>query len=106
MIGGFILLCLFAFGSTVFKQTLKLNQIPVIDKEEILAHNSADRTYKLKQNEFFNNWMLSDAKYILNNHLTFKSALHRCPAGEDSKIIPEKYNFREKFVSCAHPIYN
>lgn len=35
VIGGFVLLCLVAFGSTFFKSSKKLNMIPVIDDEEI-----------------------------------------------------------------------
>jgi aspartyl aminopeptidase len=69
-----------AFGSTLFKSSKKLNTIPVIDEEEIGSHNSQGYSYSLGSNEMFANWMLSDAKYILNNHLTFKSQIAPCPA--------------------------
>ena len=53
---------------------------------------------------FFQDWTLSDAKFIFNNHLTFKGKIPQCP--ENNLIIPEAYNFRESYPECAHPVYN
>jgi hypothetical protein len=30
----------------------------------------------------------------------------KCASTEDTTIIPEKYNFREAYPACAHPVYN
>lgn len=50
--------------------------------------------------------MLSDAKYIMNNHLTFKNSVTNCQSKDDSSIIPQSYNFRKQYAHCAHPVYN
>lgn len=73
VIGAFVLICLVAFGSTLFRSSKKLSTIPVLDEDEIGSHNSQGYSFNLGSNDFFKGWMLSDAKYILNNHLTFKS---------------------------------
>jgi cathepsin B len=106
VIGGFLLLCLVAFGSTLFRSNKKLSTIPVIDDEEITSHNSQGYLFSLGSNEFFQNWMLSDAKYILNNHLTFKSSIQQCESVKEQNIIPERFNFREQYPGCTHPVYN
>lgn len=106
VIGGFVLLCVVAFGSTLFKSSKKLSTIPVIDEDEIQSHNAQGYSYSLGANEFFANWMLSDAKHILNNHLTFRSSLPLCSTKEDQQIIPTSFNFREEYPQCAHPVYN
>jgi hypothetical protein len=48
--------------------------------------------------------MLSDAKAIVNNQLSSRNSLPRCPTSEDSSIIPDKFDFREKFPKCVHPV--
>lgn len=106
VIGAFVGVCVLAFGSTLFKSSKKLNTIPVIDADEIANHNSQGYSYQVGANDFFANWMLSDAKYVLNNHLTFKSSVAKCATSEDQSIIPERYNFREAYPGCAHPVYN
>jgi cathepsin B len=50
---GFVLLCVIAFGSTLFRSSKKLNTIPVIDDDEITSHNSQGYSYTLGSNEFF-----------------------------------------------------
>ena len=50
--------------------------------------------------------MLSNAKAISSNKLTSKDQLSRCPVDQDTTLVPEKYNFREKYSNCANPVVN
>jgi len=51
----------------LFSRSKKLNLTPVIEEDEILAHNENDYGYTLGANSFFEDWKLSDAKLIMNN---------------------------------------
>lgn len=53
VIGGFVLVCVLALISTFFGGTKKLSLIPVIDDDEILAHNQADHQFTIGKNDFF-----------------------------------------------------
>ena len=53
VIGGFVLICLAALFSTFYGGTKKLSLVPVIDEEEIAAHNLNEPDFKLGKNEFF-----------------------------------------------------
>jgi len=75
VIGGFVLLCVIALASTFFQDRRKLSALPVINDEKIEIHNQEDHTYKLGKNEFFTEWMLSDAKLISNNQMTARPSI-------------------------------
>jgi len=51
----------------LFSKGKKLSQTPVIEEDEILAHNENDYGYTLAPNSMFADWKLSDAKFIMNN---------------------------------------
>jgi len=51
----------------LFSRSKKLTQTPVIEEDEILAHNENDYGYTLAPNSMFTDWKLSDAKLIMNN---------------------------------------
>jgi len=51
----------------LFSRSKKLNLIPVIEEDEIDAHNENDYGYTLGRNTFFEGWKLSDAKLLMNN---------------------------------------
>eukprot|EP01016_Furgasonia_blochmanni_P004310 TRINITY_DN1166_c0_g1_i6.p1 TRINITY_DN1166_c0_g1~~TRINITY_DN1166_c0_g1_i6.p1 ORF type:complete len:506 (+),score=222.01 TRINITY_DN1166_c0_g1_i6:79-1518(+) len=105
VIGGFVALCGAALLSFLFSDNRKLSAIPVVEQEEIDSHNSNDYSFKLGTNAFYENWMLADAKQIMSNALSTKPQLSRCTTyDQDSTIVPDKYNFREKFPRCAGPI--
>ena len=53
VIGGFILVCALALFSTLFGGTKKLSLISVIDEEEIAVHNTADHSFTIGKNDFF-----------------------------------------------------
>ena len=50
--------------------------------------------------------MLSDAKPLFNNQFSFKSSLVRCQSSEESTILEDSYDFREKYPKCVNKIYN
>ncbi|CAD8149680.1 unnamed protein product [Paramecium pentaurelia] len=102
VIGAFGFVCVYALLSILTRSSKKLTTAPVIDEEEIAAHNSLG-SYLQGPNDFFKDWKFSDAKFIFNNHLTFKGKIQQCP--ESGVIIPESYNFREAQPECAQPIY-
>jgi len=71
-----------------------LSDIPVIEDTFIDSHNSKGYSYTLGKNEFFTNWTLQDAKQLVNNGLTTRRSIPRCPAEEEATtIVPEKYNW-------------
>jgi len=65
-------MCLLALYSTITKDRRKLSEVPVIDDDVIDNHNSMESTYQLGRNDFFQDWMLGDAKLIVNNQVTNK----------------------------------
>ncbi|KAM3147143.1 hypothetical protein pb186bvf_000859 [Paramecium bursaria] len=103
VIGVFLFVCLFAVVSILTRNPKKQAGLPVIDEEEISAHNSQG-LYEQGPNEFFQEWKLGETKVLFNNHFSFKNRISQCPESND--IIPETYNFREKFPNCVHPVYN
>jgi cathepsin B len=54
VIGGFIVLVLLAFANTFFSKSRNPDVTPVIEEDEIAAHNSRGFTFKLGPNDQFN----------------------------------------------------
>jgi len=106
VIGGFLLLCASALFSIFFSKSKKIHLTPVIDEEDITAHNSENLGFTLGPNAYFEGYKLSDAKPLFNNQFSFKSSLLRCASSEESTIIEDSYDFREKFPDCVNPIHN
>lgn len=74
VIGAFGFVCVYALYSILTRSSKKLTTAPVIDEEEIAGHNSLG-SYLQGPNDFFKDWKFSDAKFIFNNHLTFKGKI-------------------------------
>jgi hypothetical protein len=53
IIGGFALIIIVSLFSIMFGKTKKLHLTPVVESDEIEAHNSEDYGYKLGPNSFF-----------------------------------------------------
>lgn len=106
VIGLFVVVCVGALVSTLMADSRKLAEIPVIESRDIENHNKYEDGYVLGPNTFFEGWMLSDAKAIVQAQLSNKPTLPRCMSSEDTTIIPEKYNFNEAFPDCNKPMHN
>lgn len=104
IIGGFIFIIAVTILSTVFGKTKKLSLTPVIELDEIQAHNDAGYGYKLGPNSFFQDQTLADAKKIFNNFFSYKQSLSRCSAHEETTILESHYDFREAFPQCVSPV--
>jgi len=65
--GAFGVILVGTLLSMLFSRTKKLTLTPVIEEDEILAHNENDYGYTLGANSMFEEWKLSDAKLIMNN---------------------------------------
>lgn len=92
--------------STVFGKTKKLHLTPVIETDEIEAHNSHNSEYKLGPNSFFQDQTLADAKQIFNNFFSYKQSLSRCTTLDENVIIESSYDFREAHPECSSSIVN
>lgn len=101
VIGAFVFIVLIAFGNTFFSKSRNPEKTPVIEDDEIATHNSQNNSFEIGANDHFADWMLSDAKNILNTQLSSKNNLNKCPSSESSTIIPDTFNFREEFTKCA-----
>ncbi|KAM3134658.1 hypothetical protein pb186bvf_013300 [Paramecium bursaria] len=76
----------------------------VIDDEEIQQHNSNKYPFTLGRNEFFQNFTLTDAKYLFQNYLTLNSSLPKCPKLNTN--IPSVFNFYDAYPRCKNRVYD
>jgi len=95
-----------ALLSMLFSRSKKLHLTPVIEQDEIEAHNENDYGFTLGGNSFFEGWKLSDAKLLMNNQPSLRQQLQRCMSGADNAILEDKYDFREKHPECHSLIIN
>jgi len=89
-----------------FSKSKKIHLTPVIEEDEIEAHNENDYGFTLGTNSFFQGWKLSDAKHLMNNQPALRQQLARCMSGSDNTILEEKFDFREAYPNCLAPIVN
>lgn len=104
IIGGFALIIIVSLFSIMFGKTKKLHLTPVIETDEIEAHNSEEYGFKLGPNSFFEGWNLADAKKIFNNFFSYKQSLLKCTSLEEGTILEKSYDFREKYPHCVSPV--
>jgi len=105
IIGGFILIIAVTLLTTLLGKTKKLHLTPVIENDEIEAHNHNNYGYKLGPNTFFQDQTLADAKKIFSNYFSYKQSLSRCTAlDEGAAILEEHYDFREAYPQCVSPV--
>jgi len=104
--GIFGLILVGALLSMLFSRSKKLHLTPVIEEDEIEAHNENDYGYTLGANSFFQGWKLSDAKLLMNNQAALRQQLQKCMTGSDNTILEDNWDFREKFPACVSPIIN
>ena len=71
VIGSFILVCVAAVVFVLMQKTIDTKTTVVIDKDAIEAWNREaeryDYSFRTGENDFFEDWMLEDAKYTMNN---------------------------------------
>jgi len=107
VIGGFILICLWAVWSVVATKKIQLDQVEVIDMELIENHNVQDIGYSLGPNEHFQGWSLKDAKYTISTALTQSRYVTPCQRPDSGNIIlKESYNFYDEFPTCVGETYS
>lgn len=104
IIGGFIFIIAVTILSTVFGKTKKLSHTPVIENDEIEAHNQGNYGYTLGPNSFFQDQTLADAKKIFNNFFSYKQSLSRCSGIDENAILESHYDFRTAYPHCVSPV--
>ena len=55
-------------------------------------------------NEFFQNFTLTDAKYLFQNYLTLNASLPKCPKLNTN--IPSVFNFYDAYPRCKNRVYD
>lgn len=85
-------------------QSTPLHKVLTIDESKMEEHNNS-HPWKQGVNKFFEGTTLSDAKKIFTTTFTSHTNLAKC-AAEDSVAVPESFDYRTKWSSCALPVVN
>lgn len=95
---------LYSLFSSLWKSGPNILITDVNDEEYITSLNAKGLSFKVGPTPMFEGYKLADAKKLINNLATNKEQLYRCHTGNKDTIVPDTYNFRKAYPSCAREI--
>jgi len=99
------LLAIMAVVNSLWKSGPDVYTTDVNDKAFIEKINSQELSFKVGPTSMFDGYKLVDAKKTINVQASNKQQLYRCNVQSKDTIIPDSYNFRTEYPTCAKPIY-
>jgi len=101
VIAFFIATMVAALLYTVLSPQQSFSQMPVIDESAFLVHNGQGHRFTQGQNEFFQDWTISDAKKLFEAGLSDVNNLEACKSAQSDIAVPENFDWREENPTCV-----
>jgi hypothetical protein len=105
VIGAFVGICVISVFYVLLNPKKSFAQMPVIDESAILVHNGQQsNAFQRGENQFFQNWTISNVKSLFGNSLADSSNVAPCKSKEltsEDMIIPQSFDWRQQFPQCV-----